>query len=224
MKVSTDALLLGAWSSVPDNGDCLDIGCGSGILSLMLAQRTGPAQQIDAVELDSAAAEEARQNALASPWSTRIRVIERDILTYPGSADHLAPRRYQQIISNPPYFTAALTSQDAQKQLARHNHQLPFSGLLQTAAMLLAPEGRFSLILPVEEAKRLIVLAADTGWQLQRVQHVQSQPDKAPSRTLLELGLYPAVPELLPILMIRDQQGLYHPAYRHLLADFYLNF
>jgi tRNA1Val (adenine37-N6)-methyltransferase len=136
----------------------------------------------------------------------------------------LAPRRFQQIISNPPYFTAALTNQDAQKQLARHNHQLPFSGLLQTAAMLLAPEGRFSLILPVEEAKRLLVLAADTGWQLQRVQHVQSQPDKAPSRTLLELGLAPVVTELLPILMIRDQQGVYSSAYRRLLADFYLNF
>lgn len=224
MKVGTDALLLGAWSSVPTTGDCLDIGCGSGVLSLMLAQRTGPSQLVDAVELDTAAAAEARQNAAASPWSNRIRVIERDILTYPGSADHLAARCYQQILSNPPYFTAALTNPDRQKQLARHNDQLPFAGLLQTAATLLAAQGRFSLILPTEEADRLLALALCTDWYLLRVQQVRSQPDKAPSRTLLELGRQPMATEYLSELLIRDQQGQYSPAYRQLLADFYLNF
>lgn len=224
MKVGTDALLLGAWSSVPTTGDCLDIGCGSGVLSLMLAQRTGSSQLIDAVELDTAAAAEARQNAAASPWSNRIRVIERDILTYPGSADHLAARGYQQILSNPPYFTAALTNPDRQKQLARHNDQLPFAGLLQTAATLLAAQGRFSLILPTEEADRLLALALRTDWYLLRVQQVRSQPDKAPSRTLLELGRYSSATVHLPELLIRDQQGQYSPAYRQLLADFYLNF
>ena len=224
MKVGTDALLLGAWSSVPTTGDCLDIGCGSGVLSRMLAQRTGPSQLVDAVELDTAAAAEARQNAAASPWSNRIRVIERDILTYPGSADHLAARCYQQILSNPPYFTAALTNPDRQKQLARHNDQLPFAGLLQTAATLLAAQGRFSLILPTEEADRLLALALCTDWYLLRVQQVRSQPDKAPSRTLLELGRYSSATVHLPELMIRDQQGQYSPAYRQLLADFYLNF
>lgn len=224
MKVGTDALLLGAWSSVPATGDCLDIGCGSGVLSLMLAQRTGPKQLIDAVELDAAAAAEARQNAAASPWSSRIRVIERDILTYPGSADHLAARRYQQILSNPPYFTAALTNPDRQKQLARHNDQLPFAGLLQTAAKLLAAQGRFSLILPTDEASRLLAIALTTDWHLLRLQQVRSQPDKVSSRTLLELGRYPAATEHLPELLIRDLQGQYSPAYRQLLADFYLNF
>ena len=224
MKVGTDALLLGAWSSVPATGDCLDIGCGSGVLSLMLAQRTGPKQLIDAVELDAAAVAEARQNAAASPWSSRIRVIERDILTYPGSADHLAQRCYQQILSNPPYFTAALTNPDRQKQLARHNDQLPFAGLLQTAAKLLATSGRFSLILPTEEADRLLALALTTDWHLLRLQQVRSQPDKAPSRTLLELGRHPMATVHLPELLIRDQQGQYSPAYRQLLADFYLNF
>ncbi len=224
MKVGTDALLLGAWSSVPTTGDCLDIGCGSGVLSLMLAQRTGLSQLIDAVELDTAAAAEARQNAAASPWSNRIRVIERDILTYPGSADHLAARCYQQILSNPPYFTAALTNPDRQKQLARHNDQLPFTGLLQTAAKLLATSGRFSLILPTEEADRLLALALRTDWYLLQVQQVRSQPDKAPSRTLLELGRYSSATVHLPELLIRDQQGQYSPAYRQLLADFYLNF
>jgi len=224
MKVGTDALLLGAWSSVPTTGDCLDIGCGSGVLSLMLAQRTGSSQLIDAVELDTAAAAEARQNVAASLWSNRIRVIERDILTYPGSADHLAARGYQQILSNPPYFTAALTNPDRQKQLARHNDQLPFAGLLQTAATLLAAQGRFSLILPTEEADRLLALALRTDWYLLQVQQVRSQPDKAPSRTLLELGRYSSATVHIPELLIRDQQGQYSPAYRQLLADFYLNF
>ena len=224
MKVGTDAFVLGAWTSVPASGDCLDIGCGSGILSLMLAQRTGSSQLIDAVELDSAAAAQARQNVLASPWPSRIRVIERDILTYPGSADHLAQRRYQQITSNPPYFTAALTNPDPKKQLARHNEQLPFADLLQTAAMLLAPTGRFSLILPVQEAERLLALATNTGWHLLRKQPVQSQPDKTPARLLLELGLAPADPEQLPVLLVRDETGQYSSAYRQLLADFYLNF
>ncbi|WP_348730530.1 methyltransferase [Rheinheimera texasensis] len=224
MKVGTDALLLGAWTSVPASGDCLDIGCGSGILSLMLAQRTGSLQLIDAVELGSAAAAQARQNVLESPWPSRIRVIERDILTYPGSADHLAQRRYQQITSNPPYFTAALTNPDQQKQLARHNDQLPFAGLLQVAAALLVPNGRFSLILPVQEAERLLGLARDSAWHLLRSQAVQSQPDKSPARLLLELGLAPVATEQLPVLLVRDEQGQYSPAYRRLLAGFYLNF
>lgn len=224
MKVSTDALLLGAWSSVPDSGDCLDIGCGSGILSLMLAQRTGPAQHIDAVELDQAAAAEARQNVLASPWSNRIQIIERDILTYPGSPDHLATRRYQQIISNPPYFTAALHNPDRQKQLARHNDQLPFAELLTTAAALLAPQGRFSLILPTQEAERLLELADSQHWYLVRQQQVQSQPDKAPGRTLIELALHQSVSALLPVLLVRDHAGQYSDAYRQLLVDFYLKF
>lgn len=224
MKVGTDALVLGAWTSAPASGDCLDIGCGSGILSLMLAQRTGSMQLIDAVELDSAAAGQARQNVLESPWPSRIRVIERDILTYPGSADHLAQRRYQQIISNPPYFTAALTNPDQQKQLARHNTQLPFADLLQTAATLLTPTGRFSLILPVLEAERLLMLAKDSGWHLIRSQAVQSQPDKTPARLLLEIGRERSNTEALPVLLVRDEQGHYSPAYRQLLADFYLKF
>lgn len=224
MKVGTDSLVLGAWSSAPPAGDCLDIGCGSGILTLMLAQRTGPTQCIDAVELDSAAAATAKQNALASPWSSRIRVIERDILTYPGSADHLAQRRYQQIVSNPPYFTAALANPDRQKQLARHNDSLPFADLLQAAAQLLAAQGRFSVILPVPEARQFLSLATQQGWFLNRMQQLQAQPDKPAARSLLELVRTPVTTQHLPDLLVRDSSGDYSQAYRQLLTDFYLKF
>ncbi len=224
LKVGTDALLLGAWARVPAEGDMLDIGAGSGILSLMLAQRSQPSQHIDAVELDPAAATQARQNVRDSPWPTRIRVTERDILTYPASADHHG-RRYRSIISNPPYFADALLNPAPQKQWARHQQQLTLAALLDVAASLIEPAGHFSLILPCREAEQLC--AHMRGWQLARQQPVQSVPAKAPIRTLLELipaGADNAEPQQLPPLLIRGADGQYSAQYRGLLAGFYLNF
>lgn len=233
MKVSTDALLLGAWCPAPAQGDVLDIGTGTGILALMLAQRTLPAQSIDAVELDSAAALQAAANVRHSPWPTRIRVIERDILTYPGSPDHQSARRYRLIISNPPYFTAALVSQRPDKAAARHNSGLPFADLLMVAAKLATTDGQLALVLPVQESLRLQALAPAAGWFLQQQQPVVAVPGKTPWLDLLLFSRQAAdaaaladgrAPAPLPALLVRQTDGQYSLAYKTLLQDFYLKF
>jgi len=225
MKVGTDSLVLGAWSQLPAQGDILDIGCGSAILSLMLAQRTQSHQQIDAVELCHAAAAQAQDNARNSPWAERIRVIQGDILTYPDSADHLAQRRYALIITNPPYFQHSLKNPSQQKQQARHTDSLPFADLLQVAAGLATTDGLFSLILPQPEARELQSLASNFGWHLHRHCALTAQPDKAASRLLMTFSRAPQ-PQLAQAetLLVRDDRGQYSNAYRGLLRDFYLKF
>lgn len=235
MKVGTDALLLGAWAEIPhkqaEDAAILDIGCGSGILSLMLAQRTPNAVMLDAVELDSAAAIQARDNVRQSPWAHRIRVIERDILTYPDSCDHPHRRRYQLIISNPPYFADALVSKNEQRAKARHTDSLSFAALLATAALLLAEDGVFSLVLPCEAAEQLLQLALASGWCLKCCTLVSTLPGKTPIRTLFTLSRSnqstPALPDLVQHcdrLVIHQEDGSYSEQYRLLLRDFYLKF
>lgn len=251
MKVSTDALLLGAWCPIPASGDMLDIGTGTGILALMLAQRSDSVQHIDAVELDAAAARQAADNVCNSPWPDRIRVIKHDILTYPGSTDHLQQRRYRLIVSNPPYFTAALPSQDAGRTLARHNSGLPFADLLQVAASLATADGLLALVLPVQEAQRLLALAPAYQWFLRCQQDVSYSAAQAPRCSLLLFCRQPATTLYRTPLALHASACLpldasvglafgqtastttvsaaggkapYSKAYRQLLRDFYLKF
>lgn len=225
MKVGTDSLVLGAWTQLPTQGDLLDIGCGSAILSLMLAQRTQAQQQIDAVELCQAAAAQAQDNARNSPWVERIRVVQADILTYPDSADHLGQRRYALIISNPPYFQHSLKNPSPQKQQARHTDSLPFTDLLQVAARLASVDGLFSLILPLPEAAHLQSLANGAGWYLVRSCALYAQSDKPAGRLLMTFSREPNVEEpFCESLVVRDDSGVYSAEYQTLLRDFYLKF
>lgn len=225
MKVGTDSLVLGAWSQPPTQGNILDIGCGSAILSLMMAQRTQSQQQVDAIELCQAAAAQAQDNARNSPWAERIRVVQADILTYPDSADHLGQRRYALIICNPPYFQHSLKNPSQQKQLARHTDCLPFADLLQVAARLAATDGMLSLILPIPEAAELQRLAPSSGWSLQRSCAVSAQPNKPASRLLMTFTRQPNDDVWsTEALLVRDESGDYSAEYRRLLRDFYLRF
>lgn len=229
MKVGTDALLLGAWCPVPAGGLCLDIGTGSGLLALMLAQRTaGSTVHIDAVELDPAAALQAQSNVAASPWPTRIRVLERDILTYPDSTDHASAAiagGYQLIVSNPPYFEQSLASADAKRQQARHTDSLSFVDLLDVAARLAAPGAQFALVLPVTAAQRVRQLAPNSGWFLECWQPLQMTPSKPVSRVLLLLNRRAdCSAQEFTAWSVRAADGDYSAQYRRLLKDFYLRF
>lgn len=229
MKVGTDSLLLGAWCPVPTDGLCLDIGTGSGLLALMLAQRTAESSiRIDAVELDRAAALQAQSNVASSPWPTRIRVLERDILTYPDSADHASAAiagGYCLIISNPPYFEQSLPSPDAQRQQARHTDSLAFADLLAVAARLAAATAQFALVLPVDAAKRIQQMAPQHGWYVLDWQAVHMTPVKPCSRVLLLLSRdATCTATTLPPLYVRGDDGDYSAQFRALLKDFYLRF
>lgn len=223
MKVGTDALLLGAWATLPVslqvNPAILDIGSGSGILSLMLAQRTHGQIPITAVELDDNAAAQAAANVAASPWPDAIRVIKGDILTYSTA------ERYALIISNPPFFQDALPSQDATRQHARHTASLPFAALLDKAASVLAPGGEFSLVLPAASQAAFTAAATARGWQCQRLCQVQSTAGKPVSRYLQSwVRSTNATLAESTSLLIQDAAGVYSAQYRDLLRDFYLKF
>ncbi|WP_423187404.1 tRNA1(Val) (adenine(37)-N6)-methyltransferase [Alishewanella sp. d11] len=224
MKVGTDALLLGAWAQLPAHGAILDIGAGSGIISLMLAQRSQGTLAINAVELDNAAATQATDNVRHSPWPTAIRVIKDDILTYQ------TPQRYALIVSNPPFFQDALASQEIKRHQARHTDSLPFRALLEKAASLLTAEGVFSLILPAVSQAAFSKAAIASGWSCQRLCAVQSKAEKPVSRYLqswslanvnnqAEMALQQA-----DSLLIHDANGHYSEQYRTILKDFYLKF
>lgn len=221
MKVGTDGLLLGAWAPVPAAGNILDIGSGSGLISLMLAQRSNGALPITAIELDSDAAEQACENVALSCWPDTIRLIKGDILTYqPGE-------RYRLIVSNPPFFQHALSAKDAKRHQARHNDSLPFGALLQKAAELLHSEGVFALILPPDSAQSLLTLAQAQGWFVVQYCAVRSSDTKAVLRLLLCLSRYPADTEYSSLTIYQSGHqagGGYSAQYKALLQDFYLKF
>jgi tRNA1Val (adenine37-N6)-methyltransferase len=222
MKVGTDGLLLGAFAPVPPpGGDILDIGAGSGLISLMLAQRTAGANAIDAIELDPAAAEQAAANVANSPWPNAIRLIKGDILTYSSG------KRYRLIVSNPPFFQQSLLSPDQRRTQARHTDSLPFGALLQKTAELLHSEGIFALILPLSSAQSLLVLAQAQGWFVAQYCAVRSNDTKPVQRVLLCLSRYPTDTEHSSRTILQSghqADGGYSAQYKALLKDFYLKF
>ena len=214
MKVGTDSIVLGSWAPVRGAKRILDIGTGTGILALMLAQRTAQQVQIDAVELDKDAVKQAEENINASPWRERIRVIRHDIRTF--QAPH-----YDLIISNPPYFVHGQTLPDAARQLARHTGELDQTALLESAARLLTPFGKLALVLPVEEGEQLVALATAGGWYLQRRCRGETKRGKAPNLVLLLLSRKPAETEEEQ-LCLRETDNRYSPEFIALADEFYL--
>ncbi|MGL4204635.1 MAG: tRNA1(Val) (adenine(37)-N6)-methyltransferase [Aeromonadaceae bacterium] len=178
MKVGTDGVALGAWAPVAGVRRILDIGTGSGLIALMLAQRTGAECQIVAVELDGAAAEQAAENVAASPWAERISVVA-------GALQQLNSAPFDLVVSNPPYFPPGQQFDSPMRQQARHTSTLDHSELLTHALRLLAPNGRIALILPVTQAKALIGIAEQMDLFLLECQRLIPVPGKAANRFLL---------------------------------------
>ena len=156
MKVGTDGVLLGAWCSSQSARRIADVGTGTGLISLMCAQRNATAK-IDAIEIDSSAAKCARENVARSVWNDRIEVIESAIQQFSTE------ERYDLIVSNPPYFSETLQSPDPSRATARHNCSLPHRDLIDAAKRLLTPEGRLSIILPTDEARKFAMQAVVSG-------------------------------------------------------------
>ena len=222
MKVSTDGLMLGAWAPLPEPGAAiLDIGAGSGLISLMLAQRSAAASPIDAIELDEAAVIQAAHNVQCSPWPEAVQLIKGDILTYQTD------KRYRLIESNPPFFHQALPAQDAKRHQARHTDSLPFAALLEKAGQLLSDDGQFCLVLPSVSLGYFQQLAQAQGWQLVQHCRVKTTATKAVSRELLCYQRADAanaeVATVVSELQIQ-QHGSYSADYQALLKPFYLNF
>lgn len=213
MKVGTDGVLLGAWCRVGLARRILDIGTGTGLIALMLAQRSRA--QISAIDIDRDAVSQARENVEASPWKGRIEVEWSDLRSY-------APQeRFDAIVSNPPYFAHSLECPDTRRNIARHTDSLDFEALISHSADLLLPQGTFSVILPADAQADFLSIASMHHLYLSRKTSVMSKPDIPPKRVLLELAKQPAGC-IADELVIELPNHMYSEAYIALTKDFYL--
>lgn len=225
MKVGTDGVLLGALAKAPQGGRILDIGTGTGVVALMLAQRS-PAR-IDAVEIDPGAAGQAEENVRATPWAERIRVICGDFAAFHTSCD----RRYDLIVSNPPYFRNSLAPKTAEKALARHASEGFYEELLKGSGKLLASSGKCCFILPPEVSEETERMAEEHGlFPLEGIV-IRSVPGRKAFRKLLVLGRVRtgtggktrATPRSEQELTLHEKDGSYTSTFRQLLQPYYLN-
>lgn len=220
MKVTTDACLFGAWCAEDLHATAglvssvLDIGTGSGLLSLMLAQQL-PCP-IDAVEIDAAAAVQAAQNFRASPWPGRLQAFRADIRVWPET------KKYGCIISNPPFYENELPSPDAQRNTAHHSQNLKLGELLQIIAARLELTGVFYLLLPYKRKGEALQWLQRHALFAEKMVAVQASESHAPFRLMLQGG--PAARQI-PVeeqLVIRDAQGAYTGRFAALLKNYYL--
>ncbi|CUW23309.1 tRNA1(Val) (adenine(37)-N6)-methyltransferase [Serratia grimesii] len=218
MKVGTDGVLLGAWAPLAQAQRVLDIGSGSGLIALMLAQRSTDSVLIDAVELDEAAAAQARDNVLESPWSQRIQVHAQDIHDF---AQHHAGE-YELIVSNPPYFEPAVACRDQARHNARYTETLTHDALLASAEQLLAPNGTFCVVLPHDIGEAFESNAHGRGWHTAQRLNVSDRADTPLHRVLLALTRQPTDANVERKLAIKLADGGYTDDFRHLITDFYL--
>lgn len=240
LKVGTDGVLLGAATELPVHPApaanpnplrVLDIGTGTGLVALMLAQRLaeqGATYYITAIEIDRDAADIAARNFLASPWSDSLQARHISlqgyfdaIYTRPEEDPILAPLRFDLIASNPPYFENSLKAPDAQRSTARHTDTLSYRECVTFAADYLAPQGSLSLILPKQEETALVRFASSFGLYPSRILDIRTTASKPPKRIVVQLGRTRVVPPVRQSLVLQD--GTQRSAeFAALTADFYL--
>jgi len=217
MKVGTDGVLLGAWTSLDGNpNSILDIGAGTGLVALMLAQRSA-AETIDAVELNADAHGQCVANFESSPWADRLFCYHVSLQEF---ADEIE-ETYDLIVSNPPFFEAGVINEDHQRHQARNNSSLPFEELFQAVEQLLSPLGSFSLIVPFEKQSEIMELAQGVALFPNRITHVKGNPTTAIKRSLIQFSRHETfvTPDILTIELKRHQ---YTTAYTKLTEAYYL--
>ena len=220
MKVGTDGVLLGAWSSVENDPDTvLDIGAGTGVIALMLAQRCD-AMTIDAVELEENAYEQTVQNFEDSHWADRLYGYHASFQEF---ANEIAVEAatYDLIVSNPPFYTDGFETKNTARNKARFASALSFENLLEGVSKIIADNGIFATIIPYKEEADFIKLAAKYHLFLHRVCHVKGTATAAIKRSLLEFSRYAKKP-LATTLTIEISRHQYTQAYKNLTKDFYL--
>ena len=215
MKVGTDGCLLGGWFSCTGSKRILDIGCGTGLISIMAAQRSSA--HVTGVEIDGTAASQARKNADNSPWGDRIEIVNSDFLDYETG------EKYDAIVSNPPYFQASLKNPNQQRATARHTDSLSYEELMAHAARLLKDSGVLALILPIEAESEIRTLAEHNRLYPTHITHIHSKPNKPAKRLLIALSKQEQSEEpLIRTFYIESESAPRSPEYQDLTRDFYL--
>lgn len=215
MKVGTDGVLLGAWSDAADAHSILDIGTGTGLVALMLAQRSGA--HITALEIDEDAVSQAKENVSSSLWSERIEVIKQDFREY------IPEKKFDLIVSNPPYFVDSLVCPVEQRTKARHNSSLGYNDLLRGVARMLTPHGKFCVIIPFDVVEVMIDMAKHMGLYPSKRMDIVTSPGKSPKRALIQFILNDEGAYERSQFLIEERRHQYSPEYILLTQDFYLN-
>ena len=214
MKIGTDGVLLGAWASISNAKNILDIGSGTGLIALMVAQRNEKAL-ITALEIEPESFLQMQHNFNISSWKNRIQATLVDFQNF--ESDVL----FDCIISNPPFYDDGNTNPDVQRSVARHTHSLPYSILMQKSASLLSKEGKFNVIIPYENEENIIKLAHAHQLFLKRCTRVQGRVNTKIKRSLLCFSKVENNPVFNELIIEKDRH-IYTEDYINLCKDFYL--
>ncbi|MCX2678795.1 methyltransferase [Galbibacter sp. EGI 63066] len=217
MKVGTDGVLLGAWVSLENRPfSILDIGAGTGLIALMMAQRSD-AELIDAIEVDDDAYEQCVENFEASDWGDRLFCYHAGFDEFTDEIDDT----YDLIISNPPFHSEVMSSGNEQRDVARSNFSLPFEELLEGVAKLLSTNGTFNVVIPYKEEERFLEIASKNKLFPNRITHVKGNPASEIKRSLIAFSFRKTATEYSE-LIIENQRHQYTEDYIKLTKDFYL--
>ncbi len=226
MKIGTDGVLLGAWVSIKNNPfSILDIGAGTGIIALQLAQRSN-AEMVDAIEIDENAYEQCVDNFENSPWGDSLFCYHASLEEFVEEIEE----KYDIIISNPPFYSPPLPSASPTKgekiistsrELARFNDALPFDELIESASQLLSDEGIFAVIIPRKEEENFIAMASEVNLFPNRICRVRGTETSEEKRSMLEFSFEKISPKI-ENLTIETSRHIYTEEYQNLVQDFYL--
>lgn len=215
MKVSTDACILGAWVLLPKVGSVLDVGAGTGLLSLMIAQRE-ESLQIDGLEIDEDAAKQATENVAASPWADRVSILNADARSFHPS------HRYDLIISNPPFFINSLPAAGEARNKARHTVTFSYNDLFDVLDRCLTEGGKAAVLLPYDHASRWEKIVLDSSWYVNERLLIHPYENKQPNRVVVICSRQQG-PVIECDLFIRHTEGGYTSEFTDLMCPFYLD-
>lgn len=213
-KVGTDGVLLGAWVQAENPKSVLDVGTGSGLIALMMAQKF-PHALVNGIELDEPSFIQATENAEHSPFSDRTDILKGDFLKYAFA------EKFDLIVSNPPFYKGNTSTGKSERDRARHEKHLPQKDFLEKAVSILAPAGKIAVILPNEEGEQFEKEAHNLGLNLNKLTKVLGSPSAPVKRWLLEFSFSTSQVETDEIT-VRDEEGNRSLAYQKLTQDFYL--
>ncbi|WP_432411913.1 tRNA1(Val) (adenine(37)-N6)-methyltransferase [Rasiella sp. SM2506] len=217
MKIGTDGVLLGAWVSLENTPqNILDIGAGTGLIALQLAQRSF-AETIDAIEIDDNAYEQCTDNFENSPWADRLFCYHASIQEFASEIDE----KYDLVVSNPPFYSEDYKTENTARDTARFTDALPFEHLAISAAHLLSEHGTFAVILPKKEEAHFIELASKRKLFPKRICSVKGTPTAEEKRSLLEFSFHKTEP-IMETLIIETTRHHFTKNYMDLVAEFYL--
>ena len=214
MKVGTDGVLLGAWAQ--GGRRILDIGSGTGLISLMMAQRF-PEAEVIGIDMDADACGQARENVMASPFRDRVEI---ELET---AEDLKSAGVFDAIVSNPPFFVDSLKNPDSKRAMARHTDSLPFRDLFAGVKRLLSDDGVFSAIVPVEVVEQFVAESCILGFYLIRKCGVKTVERKQPKRFMLSFAKHRISPYEEHVETMMDSQGNRSEWYRKITEEFYLS-